>query len=150
MTGPKPAPASAHTIHSADLTAEDPVGLPMVDERGRSHIRRFTLGSLRDGRGEIGVEARILGAVAADEIDDLCAELLAMRDAALAAQYREQLETERAREVHRLALRHSTTALDAALDDPDGFDAADRELIEDAIAMRADYAAAGVTLGGAG
>lgn len=150
MTAPKPAPASRVALDPAALTDRDPVGLPMVDERGQSHVRRFTLGSLERGprHGEIGIEAAILGAIAADEIEDVCAGLLAMRDAAYAAQRQEAADNERAREVHALALRHSAADLRAALEAGVEIDGHDHELIADALELRADYAAAGVRLGG--
>lgn len=138
MTPTKPSRSSTVEIDPSELVDRDPVGLPMVDVRGHAHIRRITIAAQDRGpqRGRIGVAPAVLGVVSPDEIDAVCADLQAMKAAALAHQRDEDHRDDLAREAQELADGCRIADLQAALEDETGlFLRHDVEVIEDALLL---------------
>lgn len=101
MSDTKPTIAAAVTVVPAQLSQRDPADLPMVQVRARHSIRRLTLGTWDGSR--VGVHVEIAGPLLPSEIDDVLAELVAIREAARREQARQDAADERAAEVEALA-----------------------------------------------
>jgi hypothetical protein len=100
VSSSKPSIASAVTITPAELAQRDLADLPMTQTRGSYSIRRITLG---DAEGRVGVNLDVAGILLPEEIEDVLAELVAIREAARREQARQIVDDERAAEVEALA-----------------------------------------------